>query len=95
MVKLTDVIRKAIAQKPADQRHTALKHTEEQGNDACMILPQLRHGQSAADCHGKGIHGKTHGNEKQFDKAHLFPPSQNESYYMTAIRAGQGKKAFF
>ena len=78
MVHVGDKRLKADAQQPAQKGHQRLEAAEPQSGDEGMAQPHLTGGKALADRDGKGIHGQSHGDQKQFDDSHMYLPKQQK-----------------
>ena len=67
-----DRSRKPGTQQIAQQRHQCLKGAKIQPGQQHVPHPQVLHGQSLADGHGKRVHRKPNPNQKKLHNSHMF-----------------------
>ena len=69
-----DVILELAAQQVADGGHERLKAAEKGGDDEHVLdIDTVTHLKTAADGHGKGVHGQPHTGQKNLNKSHNKP----------------------
>jgi len=61
------------SERPADQRHETLEAAEEERQDEGHLPVDPPHPEALADGHREGVHGETHRDEEELDKAHVVP----------------------
>ena len=74
VVNALDVGLEGAAEEVADEGHACLKAAEVQACDESVAGFQLLHRKALADGHGHGIHGKSHGQNEQFENGHRMSP---------------------
>ena len=72
-----DVALEGGAQEVTEARHQGLEAAEPGADDEVMPTSELAGGETLADGDGEGVHGEAHGDEKEFQNAHIkYPPGK-------------------